>query len=90
MLTLRMIQPTGHEEIITVRRVSIQPPEPPHPGDSNDITRTDSLFYELENGEVLHTITGTVYVMNDYGKTVAVYHLQYPPPNTIPLDENNI
>jgi hypothetical protein len=88
MLTLRMIQPTGHEEIITVRRVSIHPPEPPHPGDENIMTRTDSLFYELENGEVLHTIDGTVYVMNDYGKTVAVYHLHYPNPNTGKVDNS--
>jgi hypothetical protein len=82
MLTVRIIQPTGHEEIFSVRRVSVHPTEPPHPGDENILIRTDMLFYELENGEVLHTVDGTVYVMNDYGKTVAVYHLQYPPPST--------
>jgi len=82
-----MIHADGGEEILPVRRVEVRSVRPPVMGDS---VSTDTLFYEMEDGTVLHTIEGTVYVMNDNGKTVASYHLDYPGPldRSISKDKN--
>jgi hypothetical protein len=50
-----------------VRDMAHWPPEARHGGGAVNIIR--------ENGEPLDLTVGTVYVMNDRGKTISTYHL---------------
>ena len=65
MLTIRHIEASGHEEIVTTSRVSYHPRTP-------DITR-ECVFWETTSGQTIEMDSGTVYIMNENGKTVAVY-----------------
>jgi hypothetical protein len=66
MLTLRVIETTGHESIIQTTRVT------KHPG--NQVNGGENIvFWDRPDGSVGTIESGTVYVMNDAGKTVSVY-----------------
>lgn len=65
MLTIRHIEVSGHEEIMTTPRVSYHPRTP-------EMTR-ECVFWETVSGQTIEMDSGTVYVMNENGKTVAVY-----------------
>ncbi len=73
MMTIRHVAPSEHEVVIQTRRVELYPKSTSSEG-------VPSVFYERDDGSTDEITQGTVYVMNDNGKTVAVYHLRYSEP----------
>lgn len=70
MFTIRHRETDGHETLIQSERVSTQPfhgVASPH--------EVQAVFYELKDGTTMMIESGTVFVMNDGGKTVAIYNL---------------
>jgi hypothetical protein len=68
MLSVKHIEISNHETILPAVRVSCQPGS--HEGPAPMI-----VFVEDERGNVRDIRDGTVYVMNDAGKTVAKYFI---------------
>lgn len=68
MLTVKHVEPTGHETIHEATDVSSAPAD--RFGEA-----VNRVFYTRANSEVEGITSGTVYVMNEAGKTVAVYRL---------------
>lgn len=71
MLTVRIIEPVGHERVFEVRCVSAQPANT----QTNEDKRIEKVFLERDAGLLEVVDQGTIYVMNGNGKTVATYHL---------------
>jgi hypothetical protein len=69
MLTVRHIYASGHEEIHLTNRVSFQP----FSAEGGSPPKT--VFWERQDGSTVPLTDGSVYVMNDLGKTVAKYSL---------------
>lgn len=68
MLTIRHIEPTGHETVLQTMRVTM------HPTDGVNLG-APTVFYDRPDGGTSLVEEGVVYVMNDLGKTVAKYEL---------------
>jgi hypothetical protein len=62
MLTVKHIEPSGHETVMEIRRATLQP-DP----------RT--LFLEMADGTVKGLTEGRFFIMNNAGQTVARYVL---------------
>lgn len=73
MLTVKQVAPGGHETIRETRTVSAEP-APTDPSDAQ-MGLIGRVFWEREDGGMSFFETGTIYVMNEAGKTVSVYHL---------------
>ena len=77
MFTIKHVEKNGHESIRQAKMVC---------RDSIDASLTpldgqpfqQNVYAEVD-GEPLCYGSGDIFVMNDSGKTVAVYHLGYPP-----------
>ncbi len=61
MMTLKHISPDGHEDVVSLVSVSFDP-------------ETKTLIGHRPNDNIPWT-TGRAFLMNEHGKTVAVYHL---------------
>jgi hypothetical protein len=72
MLTVRVIEASGLEQVREVRSVMLRPAK-------ESLTGSPCLTYFLDSGEgwsnSVDVYDGTVYVMNENGKTVASYFL---------------
>ena len=68
MFTVRHIEPNGYEAIHQVKSVWKLPTGP----------GKVVLASPIDQSEPLRFGTGTLYVMNDFGKTVATYELSMP------------
>lgn len=72
MLTAKVVHPSGSESVFQARYVILEPASP--------TLRSRLDFYD-ENYETIivaglgYVEYGNVFIMNDNGKTVAVYHL---------------
>lgn len=78
MLTILHVEPTGHETILQTKRVTSHPGPQIQGGER-------SIYWERDDGSTVAIETGTVYVMNDNGKTVAKYHLEIGPAPLAPV-----
>ncbi len=76
MMTIRHVAPSTHEMVIQTRRVELYPKF----ASSDEVP---AVFYERDDGSSVEVTEGTVYVMNDNGKTVAVYHLKHSEPKQL-------
>lgn len=65
MLTIRVIQEDGRELLKEVSSVMRRPGE-------ETLTRSDCITY-FEDENAIDVFDGTIYVMNENGKTIAVY-----------------
>lgn len=88
MLTIKNILPNDDEDVFPARRLTFSRAHVMQ--QTSDDYRSQipaEVFVEtdLPNHDVISLTEGTVYVMNDNGKTVATYHLSYPEPNDEPL-----
>lgn len=77
MLTLKHCTPLGNESVIETPEVTYSPKQdvaPPEPGRT---PLTGTVFYARlgAGGEFIELHDGTVYVMNENGRTVAKYDL---------------
>jgi hypothetical protein len=63
--------------LIQAKRVRTEQPADPEKGTHNVV---GLVYVERDDGQTEILSTGTVYVMNDAGKTVANYHLAAPAP----------
>lgn len=70
MLTVRFMAMDGGELVVPVQSVRYIPPMAQQDG-----RILDRLNIIEESGGMTDFFEGTVYVMNDHGKTVATYHL---------------
>ena len=90
MLTVRHIHLNGGEDIILVYSVRFAPGyggEGQRAQMSNEPSAPDTLWINIVVGQSEEPLTGgTVFVMNDMGKTVARYYLGASP---VPLYEFN-
>lgn len=66
MLTLRIVELSGHEQVIQTPRVSKSPANQVNGGEN-------VVFWDHPDGSVGTIESGTVYVMNDAGRTVSVF-----------------
>ena len=66
MLTVKHVEPTGHESIMTTPRIGYQPA-------IKERKQPEIVFVEREGRPVFEIVSGSVYVMNDKGSTVSVY-----------------
>lgn len=76
MMTIKHVTPNGEELVKQVKSITFIP------ASSKNVTSLadDSLFVHEDEIKAGDEITsGTVYVMNSEGKTVAVYHLNASP-----------
>lgn len=76
MFTVRHVESNGHESIRQAKVIWREPAEPGNPlmTGMHDAF-FDSQLSELRDGaEPIRYDSGTVYVMNDAGKTVATYN----------------
>lgn len=90
MLTIKNVLPNNDEEVFTARRLTFSPARviKNETGQTGHPTQLpDEIFAETDTPtkDVVVLDKGTVYVMNDNGRTVATYHLSYPEPNDEPL-----
>ena len=69
MLTILHVEPSGHESLVQAKRITIEPSV------VGENVETRFLHYESESGEIVTIGSGTIYVMNDAGKTVGKYRL---------------
>ena len=76
MFTVRYVESDGHETIIQSNRVTAVPSQNVG-GKGHRVSDgfASQVFYDQPDGSTFLVDTGSVYVMNDLGKTVAVYHL---------------
>ncbi len=65
MLTVRHIEESGAEDVLETEHVTFCPKQP-------EMTR-ECVFVETKNGSSREINTGQVFVMNENGKTVAIY-----------------
>jgi len=77
MLTIRYTEPTMHEQIMETEHVSV---EPPNEFNDNKLT----VWVRNNEGRSIAFNTGNIYVMNSFGKTVAIYNLYWPYPEPEP------
>lgn len=80
MLTVKHIEVTGHENIHPATRVSYQPRmergRAVEPGVDGSEVSAHCVFIDTPKGDTIALGSfGSVYVMNDAGKTVAKYEL---------------
>lgn len=77
MLTVKHIHLSGREEIVLTRRASYQPEGVPHSTVGNPSEPEDMRCCLIEDfdGSTTRIFGGTVFVMNDLGKTVSRYDL---------------
>ncbi len=83
MLTIKNVLPDGHEDVLPVERVSFSPGHSVESPSGNTGEKFPDSVYGDTGKEVIPFLDGTVYVMNDSGRTVTTYHLRYPAPNII-------
>ena len=84
MFTIKNVLPDGSEDVVGVLRVSFSPAKRNMVTDGNTgqwVEFPDTVYGESESGTAIPFVSGTIYVMNDSGRTVATYHLDYPKPN---------
>ncbi|MCP1832857.1 hypothetical protein [Bradyrhizobium sp. USDA 4545] len=74
MMTIKQILSTGHEMVIQANSVSYQPMATAGPNPA-----PQALFVDCEDGELRTFASGTYFVMNDSGSTVARYYLGEEP-----------
>lgn len=75
MMTVKQILSSGHEMMIQAKRVNFQPDQP----DLKPDPALKALLVEGEDGETRTFASGTYFVMNDAGSTVAKYYLGAEP-----------
>ena len=80
MLTLKYIDPTGIEIIIETKSVWTAP-------DSDKPITQPMVYADSGEGRDPHCFSGsgTVYVMNDAGRTISRYYLGEPQPKLEPI-----
>jgi hypothetical protein len=66
MFSVKHVLPTGHESICQTSRVSFQPESEAAP---------EQVYIEKPDGSVFSITDGTIYVMNDSGKTMETIRL---------------
>jgi hypothetical protein len=72
--------PSGHETIVQTPRVECEP--------AMEINgNVHKVWWERPDGHTDYFCNGSVYVMNDSGKTVAKYFWSYGPVEAAPEDE---
>lgn len=72
MFTVKQVLSTGHEDLITARRISYQPVQRISEGEA---PIPETLHIEGEDGQISPWYQGTFYVMNSAGSTVAKYQI---------------
>lgn len=79
MLTIKQVLSWGFETIYTAKQVraKIDPPDCQSGGEK-------FVAFDLDDGSVFKITEGTVYVMNERGKTVGRYFLKGPPCQPVP------
>ena len=80
MLTVKCIRVTGHEDVYPATRASYQPSledgKPLPPNCASTKATAPCVFIDTPKGDTFMAAdAGSVYVMNDAGKTVAKYEL---------------
>jgi archaellin len=77
MFTIKHCTPLGNESVIQTPEVTYSPHPTPAPAEDGRTALTGTVFYIRPGagGEQIELRTGTVYVMNDAGSTVAKYDL---------------
>ncbi len=75
MLTIKQVTPLGHEYVYEARMVSFSPKHYFEDASGGKGALLDTLFLDIPGQPEYPMSLGTVYVMNDAGKTVSVYHL---------------
>jgi hypothetical protein len=74
MFAVKHIQLSGHEEIYLAAKVSFKPESGGH--NTAGITHVPPcVFLDFDPNRIMRIEGGTVFVMNDIGKTVARYDL---------------
>lgn len=73
MFSIRHIQLSGHEDIYLASRVSFQP-EVTHE-QKGGLPSSPTIFIDRPDGSTMPINGGTIFVMNDNGKTVARYDI---------------
>lgn len=81
MLTVKIIHPSGSESVFQAQHIILEPESPTL---RKRLDFYDDKFETIVIGGLGFLEYGSVFVMNDLGKTVAVYHLGCPTPNTEP------
>jgi hypothetical protein len=78
MLSVRHIQLSGHEDIYLTPRVSFQP-EMDNPSQNNAVPTVSktptTIWIDCPGGATKALNGGTIFVMNDAGKTIARYDI---------------
>ena len=69
MFSVKYIRISGHEEIYPALRVSY------HPKDTDPQELPACVFMDKPDGSTQQLLDGTIFVMNDMGKTVSRYDL---------------
>lgn len=87
MLTVKNVTPEGYELIFSARHVEFRPAiaedETPLAAEGCKGREAELWIDEgTEQQRVFSLGSGTVYVMNEHGSTVATYHLKWPKPKT--------
>lgn len=76
MFTLKHVSPMGNEMLIETDQVSYTPhAEPPAPEPGYGLSAGNLWFKSRISDELVPIPTGSVYVMNEKGSTIAKYDL---------------
>jgi len=68
MLTIKIIEKDGTEFVTETNRVA-------NMKETDALDGRPGIVYWLPSGDRINIYEGDVYVMNDFGKTIADYHL---------------
>ena len=74
MLTIRTIHPSGSESVFQARHIIVEPPGPAR----RRVSFYDEAFEPVHVAGLPYVEYGTVYAMNESGRTVATYDLNEP------------
>jgi hypothetical protein len=80
MFTVTNVTPSGEEMVVQARQVSYNPKSFFGSDDGATGGLEQAVFADGGVEGTVKFTEGTVYVMNDSGKTVAKYSLKYPEP----------
>lgn len=87
MFTLKHITQKGEEFLFSTPHTNFVPKAAV---DVGPVNVQDTLWWWDQNASTMRSIDeGSVYVMNDNGSTVSIYHLAFPKPSgkgEVPLD----
>lgn len=70
MMTIKHLDDNGEENVFAVRSVNYVPV-----GARDDKMQVPTLWWYMEDGQAVPITSGSVFVMNGNGTTVARYHL---------------